>query len=53
MENDKIWLNSRLEPYKFNGAIAGILEYTPQGVQECEVGVVKVMSLVREKAAAI
>lgn len=30
-----------MEPYKFNRDIAEILGHTPQGVQECEVGVVK------------
>lgn len=44
-ENDTIWLNSKLKPYKFNRAILEILGQTPLRTQECEVGVAKVMSL--------
>lgn len=40
-ENDTIWLNSKLEPYKFSGAISEILGHTPLRAQECEVGVAK------------
>lgn len=47
-ENDTIWLNSKLEPYKSSEAISDILGLTPLRAQECEVGVAKVMSLVWE-----
>lgn len=48
-ENDTIWHNSKLEPYKFNRTISEILGQTPLRTQECEVGVAKVMSLVWER----
>lgn len=48
-ENDTIWLNSKLEPYKFNRAILKILGQTRLRTQECEVGVPKVMYLVWER----
>lgn len=48
-ENDTIWRNSKLEPYKFNNAFSEILGQTPLKIQECEVGVVEVTSLVWER----
>lgn len=48
-ENDTIWLNSKLEPYKFDNAFSEILGQTPLKTQECKVGVAEVTSLVWER----